>query len=149
MRLTPEQKFWSKVEILDKDSCWNWKRALSDVGYGIAYFKGNLIGAHRLAWILKKGPIPEGMMVCHRCDNKKCCNPNHHFLGSNHDNMKDLVAKGLSNKGEKNGRAKLTRFQVCEIRKLNPMSGEYTFVARMFNVSRKTIQRIVKKTHWK
>jgi hypothetical protein len=84
---------------------------------------GRMIGAHRAAWLVTHGEIPEGQEVCHRCDNPPCCNPAHLFLGSHAENVQDSFSKGRGaanlprdNRGAKNGRARLTEASVNEIR---------------------------------
>lgn len=90
---TPEGRFWQKVEKT-KGGCWNWVAAKNNCGYGLTHFDGKRISAHRLSFQLANGVIPGGMQVLHRCDNRACVNPEHLFLGSNRDNMLDMLAKG-------------------------------------------------------
>ena len=81
--------------------CTVWKGCIrKDSGYGQAYYKGKHVRAHRMAWEEAHGPIPEGMQVLHKCDNKPCVNVDHLFLGTHDDNMKDKVAKGRQAQGE-------------------------------------------------
>ena len=83
---TDGQRFWAKV--VKTDGCWE------RVGpYATFRVAGQDIGSHRYSWILHYGPIPEGMMVCHRCDNPPCVRPDHLFLGDAFDNMRDAAAK--------------------------------------------------------
>src|SRR5689334_2841330 len=86
--------FWSYVE--KGPSCWNWKGARTELGYGLISVPphGRMMGAHRVAWALRHGAAPNDMFVCHKCDNPSCVNPDHLFLGTNSDNMRDCVAKG-------------------------------------------------------
>lgn len=74
--------------------CWEWQGPRSREGYGNTYENGRNIRAHRWAWERFVGPIPEGILVCHSCDNPPCVNPFHLFLGTHMDNMRDMVAKG-------------------------------------------------------
>lgn len=105
--LTVDQRFWAKVRIGKPDECWPWQGArlpardgrlpygTFDMGSGRA--DRQCTTAHRVAWILTSGPIPDGLLVCHHCDNPPCCNPAHLFLGDQSANMQDCVAKDRFN----------------------------------------------------
>lgn len=110
------------------DECWGWAGPKHPDGYGYLGIKRRSEGlhynvyAHRLSWERTYGAIPDGLFVCHRCDNPECTNPAHLFLGTNADNMRDCSLKGRQNgtakarPGEKNANAKLTSDQVRFIR---------------------------------
>ena len=96
-RKEPEERFWPKVDKRGPDECWPWTASRNVTGYGKFSVggKGGWINASRAAWGFANGaPAPEGMLVCHRCDNPPCCNPAHLFLGTPKDNMRDMIAKG-------------------------------------------------------
>jgi len=116
-------RFWSKVDKRGEGECWEWKASCQVNGYGqFALKRGKVIlqRSHRVAYIITYGNIPDGLIVCHHCDNKKCCNPNHLFAGSYSDNNWDTVLKGRARRarvdGEHNPRHKVTWKQVNEIR---------------------------------
>ena len=111
-----EERFWSKVDKGGPDECWLWQAATDGWGYGQIKVARKTRGAHRISYEITKGPIPDGMCVCHHCDNASCMNPNHLFLGTQQDNMSDKVQKGRAATGEHNGRAKLTDYEVRQIR---------------------------------
>lgn len=91
--LTTEDRFLRKVKPVES-GCHEWQSTLSKQGYGKFWFDGVQVPAHRMAYQLFAGEIPEGMMVCHRCDNPKCVNPEHLFIGTQQDNVRDMWAKG-------------------------------------------------------
>lgn len=89
--MTPEA-FWTRVS--KGNDCWEWTATVrKGSGYGQAYYKGGVIRAHRLSWIINVGEIPAGRMVLHRCDNRKCVRPSHLFLGGAKENMVDCASK--------------------------------------------------------
>ena len=96
--------------------CWLWVGTWSMKGYGNLVVKGKTYRAHRLQWERFNGPIPDGLIVCHRCDTPPCVNPDHLFLGTNKDNTLDAVSKGHIGAGIINGNSKLTESQVLAIR---------------------------------
>ncbi len=100
---TIDERFWAKVDRKGPDECWLWQRGARN-GYGrFAVTRDDIRTAHRVAWELTNGTIPEGLNVCHNCpdgDNPACCNPSHLWLGTQLDNMRDAKAKGRLMSGE-------------------------------------------------
>lgn len=88
------QRFWSKVCIADGDNCWLWTSGLTIYGYGSFGVEGRSEKAPRVSWVLTYGPIPNGLHVLHRCDTPACVRPDHLFLGTPLDNIRDMIAKG-------------------------------------------------------
>jgi hypothetical protein len=102
-RKTDPKKFKSNYVVDAKTGCWMWIGGVESHGYGRMSFNGKRYKAHQLSWILNRGEIPKGMCVCHHCDTPGCVNPDHLFLGTMADNMRDKVAKGRqSHKGYNN-----------------------------------------------
>lgn len=150
-----EARFWDKVDKKSDDECWEWQAFVHPrTGYGTIAVNRRMLAVHRVSWMLHYGDIPDGLFVCHHCDNRKCVNPKHLFLGTNQDNMNDMVAKGRSkppdNKGERHGLSKLTEKQVIEIRNMYSAGGKnFTEIGALYNIDRRTIGNIVARRAWR
>lgn len=135
-----ERRFWSKVGIRGPDDCWPWLLYCSRDGYGRFSANGKTLEAHRVAWEFSCGPIPEGICVCHHCDNPPCCNPDHLFLGTRADNNEDRDEKGRSSGGALYGKdhpqCKLSDEDVRTIRKLHSEGVVQKELAHRYGVSR-------------
>ena len=141
------ERFWNKVTITD--GCWLWTAHRDKDGYGA--FKlpsGQHVRAHRMAFELDVGMIPEGTFVLHRCDNPPCCNPDHLFIGTSRDNIVDMVTKQRQARGEQDGNAKLTVRQVRAIRRGAAAGRTYAELAPRFGVDRSTVGRVVNGDTW-
>lgn len=110
-------RLWRKVKI--GDECWEWKASKHRDGYGNFRFGGRMDLAHRAAWTLERGTIPNELQVLHTCDNRSCVRPSHLWLGTNADNVRDKMKKGRHQQtaGAANPNAKLTAKQVAWARK--------------------------------
>lgn len=111
----PVGRFWAKVEKRGPDECWPWIGRKDKSGYGRFDRKGPNVYAHRIAYRLTYGPVPDGMDVLHTCDHRDCCNPLHYFLGTHQDNMNDCKAKRRTTWGERSAKAVLTEAEAREI----------------------------------
>lgn len=132
------------------DTCWNFNKKLTTDGYGRIRVridsKAKSIRIHRLAWELYNGPIPQGLDVLHRCDNRKCARPDHLFLGTDIDNMRDMAVKGRA------GMAKLSKEQVLNIRaeyEANPRRGTIAQLAQEHGVCIQTICNVVHRRNYR
>jgi len=159
---TALQRFKSKVNT--SGSCHTWTGSVDDSGYGTFRFNGKTHKAHRVAWRIYFGPIPDGLCVCHSCDNPPCVNPDHLWLGTNTDNIHDKERKGRGNqpsgakstmhrypglvRGIRNPNAMLNDEKVREIR-LKSVSRTHASVAAEYGVRPCTIQSICYRRSWK
>lgn len=149
--------FWNSVTV-SSTGCWEWTRGTNGLGYGLLKFEGRFWVAHRLAWTLVNGPIPDCLFVCHHCDNRLCANPAHLFLGTHQDNMTDMKEKGRRKNictGEQHGNSVLTAADVAFIRRVyrpgrNCKSGPFTRrrLAERFGTTGETIYRAARGENW-
>lgn len=154
-RLTLKERFWANVDKTPANGCWVWTGSNNGQGYGTigAMEIGRRhIRAHRLSYMWHRGEIPEGMVVCHKCDNPPCVNPEHLFLGTPADNMRDRNIKGRhwAQRGENHCRAILTEELVKKLRaEYVPGHGGGWRLARKYNLQGPTVMRVIKRETWK
>lgn len=153
MSKSPEQRFWEKVDKKSPDECWKWLSHITPAGYGnfslkLDDGKFHVASAHRVSYELTYGDIPSGMEVCHTCDNRACVNPNHLFLGTQADNMKDMKSKNRQTGGIKNPRAKLTEESVREMRRLYSEGMSYKELAKKFSICWASVHNVVARRTW-
>ena len=153
--------FWRRCERRP-NGCLEWQGTINGRGYGVLQVRGRQLRAHRRAWELSYGAIPEGLFVCHKCDNPPCCDLDHLWLGTHQENMADRNAKGrqarhfgarnpmrlhpeLVRRGAKNPRAKLSEEQILAIRSVfaEPNPPTYKLAGKAFGVGHQTIWRVV------
>lgn len=144
---TLPERFWAKVN--KTEGCWLWTASENGYGYGqIGTGPKRTNRAHVVSWILNKGPIPDGLCVLHRCDIRRCVNPDHLWLGTRDDNNKDAVEKRRNAFGEKHGHCKLTVENIKEIRKLRKTGMAYRQISKLFPVNTIQIFRICNLQRW-
>lgn len=134
-------RFWAKVVRSDGEQCWGWAGATQHGGYGTIWDGQRLIRANRYSYELHFGSIPDGMAVCHRCDNPPCCNPAHLFLGSHAENMADAQSKGRT----RFGITCLTAEAIQTAISLRSNGASYTSIGARLGVSHKTVIRAIER----
>jgi hypothetical protein len=142
------ERFWRNTSVRPDGACWAWGNRRNG-GYGRTRYGDRTIAAHRLSWIIHNGAIPpDGMYVCHSCDNPSCVNPEHLFLGTSAENNADMLRKGRNRQvaGERHWRAKLTESDVDYIRTARESAA---VLAGRLGVSVSTINRARAGCSWK
>jgi len=152
-----------KLTINDKTGCWEWTGYVIPSGYAYVSINMKKTYLHRYSYIVHKGNIPNGLFVLHHCDNKRCCNPEHLFLGTQADNMDDMISKGRGAtgdknssrkhpeklQGERNGASKLTELQVNEIKSILKIGISCRQISLRYKVCPTTIMNIKNGNTWK
>ncbi len=148
-----KKSFENKIELIPFTDCWIWMGSVNKKGYGRLKADGKMQYAHRFSYSIYVGEIPKYMLVCHNCDNPPCVNPNHLFLGSDIDNVNDMIKKRRDRKaiGRNVWTTKLTKKQVLKIKqKYIPYKYSTYKLAKEYNVSQSTISDIViRNASWK
>ncbi len=148
--MTVLERFNEKWEPEPMSGCWLWTGCCQSDGYGhLRNQSGKMQQAHRISWELNVGEIPDGLCVLHRCDTRTCVNPKHLFLGTQADNVRDMLTKGrlVSSFGESNGWSKLTE---QDVRKIRALEGQVTAIeiGKIFGVSGRHIGSIHRRQRW-
>lgn len=150
-----KNKINQSVEIAE-NGCWNWTKAKNGDGrYGAMKVKcqgtSQKVLSHRATWMSNVGKIPENYCVCHSCDNTICCNPDHLFLGTQKDNVRDMIMKGrrADFRGEKSGRAVLNDMIVKNIRELRSQNLSINEISEKLNINRHTCKNVVCNRSWR
>lgn len=137
-----------------EDGCWNWTRTTNGSGYGMLTVAGRMVYAHRLAYELSHGAVPDGLHVLHSCDNPRCINPDHLSAGTRSQNMKECSERGRARipkpikRGEENGAAKLQEVDIRSIRRLLVKGATQQSIADRFGVTQRTISDIKLGKKW-
>lgn len=155
MEITPEveNRFRQSYRKCSENECWEWLLSVNHDGYGRLKIGRRVERAHRVSYVLHRGQIPEGMLVCHRCDNPRCVNPKHLFLGTPKDNMADMVRKGRAfrhdQRGERNHGATLSRRDACLAIELIAKGMSNTAIAERLGVAHSSISSIRRGKTWR
>jgi hypothetical protein len=153
-------RFWNKIQKTNE--CWEWKGRLSKTGYGLFDIHNFPYAAHRFSYELNVGPIPKGLFVLHKCNNRKCVKPEHLYAGTQKDNMRDCINAGrfvrptahwedlkATQFGEGSPVAKLKVEEVKQIRNQRRLGISYSEIGRQFGIHHTTVRDIVIKKIWK
>lgn len=141
--------FWSNVDKSHADGCWLWTGCMARSGYGRIHINRRDFRAHRVAYEKAVGPIPEGLILLHSCDNRRCVNPAHLIPGTRLENNQDRDAKGRAAAGKRNGRSKLTESEIAEIRSAHASGQSMRSIGKRFNVSGNNVAKICDGRTWR
>ncbi len=137
-------------KVIKKEGCWDWKGCIEKNGYARLSCKDiDVRHAHTASYMIYKGIIPEGLQVNHLCNNRKCSNPSHLYVGTQQENMRDKILANRQAKGSKNGNSKLDECQVQKIKTMLKNGEKTSEIAYIFNVSKTQIRNISKHNQWK
>lgn len=144
------ERFLQRIDINTPNGCWLWTAGRFDKGYGAFRVNGKQLKAHRWAYEHYIGPIPAGQLVCHSCDVPACVNPDHLFIGSHDDNMRDMTAKGRCNpiRGSRSRLARLTEEEVRAIRALADTGVYQREIGERYGISQGAVSMILAGRRW-
>lgn len=143
------ERLWSRVDSSGGTyACWPWMGARFHFGHGAIKVNGRPWGAHRIAWELENGPVPEGQNVQHICDNPPCCNPRHLYVGTPRENGRDMAIRNRVRRGEQAPNARLTESIVLTARRRCAAGEEIREIARDFEVAESVLGRAVRGVTW-
>jgi hypothetical protein len=145
---SPQVRFQAYIVPVTETGCWLWLGEYSHNGYGRFRLGNRRIAAHRHAWELDHGPIPDGLMACHKCDTPSCVNPSHLFLGTCKQNKQDSVRKGRHSHGKKASDAMRDKLCAASAMQIFLAPGTHQFIADRYGVSRQVVTGIKAKTKW-
>ena len=145
------ERFESRVERLPFSGCWIWMGAAKNRkwGYGSFFLSGKVESAHRASWLLFRGQISEGLFVCHECDVPACVNPDHLYLGSPTDNMRDMAGRKRDIAGRLIQGRKIAKLTEDNVRAIRASSLSHGKLAKLFGCGRATVQQIKEGRTWK
>lgn len=148
-----QERFWDLVNKgQGENDCWVWTGLRNTKNYGVFSFtEGGSRSSHRVSYAIANGLVPAGMLVCHKCDNRPCCNPDHLFLGTNDDNMADAARKGRRGlgRGDHNFRAKLTEEKAKEALSEYRAGATQTALQKKYGLAPATVHDLVHGINWK
>lgn len=146
----PWHERFARYVRVRRHGCWEWTGPLTVDGYGQLHISKIQFRAHRLSYIIHKGPIPDGLFVCHKCDNPACVRPGHLYAGTHKQNMRDKRIRGRSNTpvGSDNGQAKLTEGAVAQIKKMLAGGHAQCEIAKSFGVDPSLVSKIKHGVVW-
>lgn len=144
-----EDLFYKNITPGQPDECWIWPMSTDEKGYGRVRLGTKEYSAHRLSYEVHNGPIPNGLFVCHKCDNSICVNPHHLFLGTPKDNSADMVKKDRQAKGERINKGKFVEADIIEIRRLAGQGVQSKDIAALFGMDTSTVSEIINRKTWR
>lgn len=144
----PAEVFGKVLENAET-GCWEWQMYKNPGGYGQIRVNWKLWLVHRFVYHHCVADIPDGLLIMHSCDNPSCCRPKHLELGTQNQNQQDKIRKGKNNDGERNGMSKLNQAMVDDIRERWDRGETGASIAKLYEVNRSCISKIVNRVHWK